>query len=273
MMRIPFVRSHRSVALAFLAALALACALAIAYSGPARAFPTTASFTAVDFQWGASGGGTTVHIDPGGTVDFAYPSGISTHNADFGGTAPTSCTPSLPASPTAPGWSSTCTFDTQGTYTFVCDLHASMHGTVLVGNVPEPTPPTGGGTGGGGGGYGGNSPTGGGSTGPLASLKISKSQRGSKVRGSIGDVAAGSAVSIEITAKSSTLSTSKSVRVARLVKSGLAAGTYSFAIKLNKKALAVVKKKGKLALSAGVKFTPPGGSVAKATRSVTLKKS
>jgi plastocyanin len=103
----------------------------------------SASFTAVDFAWNASGGGNQVTIPQGGTVSFAYPSGASTHNADFsGGRPPTSCSqttgassgsvPPLPAQPTAAGWSGTCTFDTPGTYTFHCDLHPFMTGTIVV---------------------------------------------------------------------------------------------------------------------------------------------
>jgi plastocyanin len=106
--------------------------------------PTTASFMAVDFAWEVSGSSATqATIAPGGTVTFGYPRGGSMHNADFGsGAQPTSCTqtapassgpvPPLPHQPAAPGWSGTCTFDTPGTYTFHCDLHPFMTGTIVV---------------------------------------------------------------------------------------------------------------------------------------------
>lgn len=96
--------------------------------------PSSASYTAVDFQWEANGDSSAqqVTIAQGGTVTFGYPSGNSEHDADFGTTGPTSCSPALPAQPSAPGWSSTCRFDTPGTYTFHCDLHSFMTGTVVV---------------------------------------------------------------------------------------------------------------------------------------------
>ena len=89
-----------------------------------------------------------------------------------------------------------------------------MKGT-LVGDVPEPTPPTGGGGVGGG---GGNPPPAGGGAvlDPLAGLKIAKTQRGTKVKGSIDGVVAGSALVIEVVAKSSALKASASKSVAGL---------------------------------------------------------
>jgi plastocyanin len=117
---------------------------------PADSPPPTASFTAADFAWNVSGGTSTeANIAAGGTVTFAYPTGASNHNADFGsGPQPTSCTqgagtgsgavPPLPHQPTAPGWSGTCTFATAGTYTFHCDMHPFMTGTIVVGNAPAP---------------------------------------------------------------------------------------------------------------------------------------
>jgi plastocyanin len=276
MMRIPFARSQYSW---LFAALAIACALFVARSDPARAFPTTATFTASDsLTWTAGTGGSSVHIDPGGVVSFSYPSGFSTHNVDFGATPATSCAQTaptagsgqpMPATPSSSGWAGSCTFADTGKYTFYCDLHTGMRGTVLVGDVPEPTPPAGGG-----GGYGpGGAQTGGGSLpAPLAGLKIAKTQRGTKVGGSIANLIAGSDLKIDITAKASALKTSASVRVGRLSKTNLAAGTYSFSIKLNSKARAAVKKKGKLAVSVKFRLTPPGAPTVTATKSVTLKK-
>jgi plastocyanin len=109
--------------------------------------PMTGSFTASDFAFTAAGGGNTVTIAPGGTVSFAYPSGSNEHNVDFGsGPQPTSCmvggqsqSPPIPSVPTAPGWSGNCTFDTPGTYTFHCDRHTFMTGTILVGSQATTT--------------------------------------------------------------------------------------------------------------------------------------
>jgi hypothetical protein len=149
-----------------------------------------------------------------------------------------------------------------------------MNGKVLVGDVPDPPPSTGGGGGGGGGGGSGGGDNGGSTTGPLSGLKIAKTQKGTKVSGSIASVTAGSALSIEITAKPSALKTSatKPVRVGRSVKNDLPSGTAKFSIKLSSRALKAIKKKGKLALTVKIKLTPPGGAAAKATKSVTLKR-
>lgn len=107
---------------------------------------SAASFTASDFHWQVTGTtDTSVTIAPGQSVTFSYPSGASMHDADFsGGPAPGSCTqtagassgatPPLPHQPTTQGWSGSCAFPTAGNYTFHCDLHPSMTGTIVVGN-------------------------------------------------------------------------------------------------------------------------------------------
>src|SRR5918998_5585098 len=111
-----------------LAGLLAAAAAAIA---PASAWADGA-FTATDFAWTAAGGGSSVTIAPGERVSFAYPTGMSLHNARFGALQPASCAPPLPGQPTAPGWSATCTFVAPGEYPFVCGLHGTMTGRVVV---------------------------------------------------------------------------------------------------------------------------------------------
>jgi plastocyanin len=113
----------------------------------ATPLPMTGSFTVSDFAFTATGGGNTVTIAPGGTVSFSYPSGSNEHNVDFGsGPQPTSCTvggqsqsPPIPSTPTAPGWSGTCTFNTADTYSFHCDRHTFMTGTIIVGSQATST--------------------------------------------------------------------------------------------------------------------------------------
>lgn len=118
-------------------------AVALPAFAPGDAPPSSASFTAQDYAWHVTGGSAaSVTIAVGGTVAFAYPSGASAHNADFSGTAPSSCTqtagassgsvPPLPAYPTAHGWTGSCRFDTPGTYSFHCDAHQTMHGTIVI---------------------------------------------------------------------------------------------------------------------------------------------
>src|ERR1700755_3006840 len=74
-------------------AVGAAAALAVPSAHKADVPPSTASFTAVDDPaWEAHGGsGNIVTIAPGGTVTFSYPTGGSSHNADFGNTPPSSC--------------------------------------------------------------------------------------------------------------------------------------------------------------------------------------
>ncbi len=102
---------------------------------------------------------TTVTIAPGGTVSFSYPEGSSSHNVVFGngdtgtpGAQPTSCVqtagvaitaaPPLPGFAEPPGWAGSCTFNTAGTYTFFCQVHQSMQGTVIVQAEAANQPPT-----------------------------------------------------------------------------------------------------------------------------------
>jgi plastocyanin len=125
---------------------------AFAVSGSVgAAAPSTASFTAVDNIWQVTNStDTTATIAAGGTVAFGYPDGASFHNVDFDSAQPTSCTqtsgnnsgsvPPLPAVPTVPGWAGACTFKTPGTYSFHCDMHASMTGTVVVEGTSTTTP-------------------------------------------------------------------------------------------------------------------------------------
>jgi hypothetical protein len=119
----------RRRAVAGLAALVAGTGAAYAVSGPAAAgssAPSTASVTAVDFDWTMPGSTDyTETIAAGGSVTFSYPTGVSIHNVDFTGGGPTACTQTagatvgpvspLPAAPEAPGWSGTCRFDAPGT--------------------------------------------------------------------------------------------------------------------------------------------------------------
>jgi hypothetical protein len=128
---------------------ALVCAAAwpaAAHAAP----PLTADYTATDVsatnhQWYVTGTTiTSATIAAHGVVNFKYPTGNSRHDVIFGATSPkpTACTPALttaaqgaftpPTGPTAPGWSATCTFDTPGTYSFFCQLHPTMRGTIVV---------------------------------------------------------------------------------------------------------------------------------------------
>jgi plastocyanin len=129
---------------------ALIATLPILSASAAPTPPMTGSFAVSDFAFTAGDGSTTVNIATGGTVNFSYPTGSSEHNVDFGsGPQPTSCTlngadqaPPIPAAATAPGWSGSCTFNTPGTYTFHCDKHTFMTGTIVVGGDATTTTTT-----------------------------------------------------------------------------------------------------------------------------------
>jgi plastocyanin len=235
-----------------------------------------ASFTAVDFAWQVTGGtATSVHIEPGQSVAFDYPSGAQAHNADFGALAPSSCTqtsgtdsgsvPPLPAHPTPQGWAGSCTFTGNQTYSFFCDFHSGMRGTIVVG--------TGGSSGGGGGGSGG------GATNPNTqntltsdNLKISRTQHSRVVRGSVDVSVADSKFTADAYASTKSLSTSTTTkRIGHLIKSSLATGRATFSISLNRAARKALKSKGKLSVSLKLKLTDPAGVAVNATRRVTLK--
>jgi plastocyanin len=91
-----------------------------------------------------------VTVAPGATVDFSFPAGSAGHNVVFA-TNPTSCVqktgvailpaPPLPQFALPAPWSGECTFNTPGTYTFVCSAHpVEMSGSVIVRDEGEPTP-------------------------------------------------------------------------------------------------------------------------------------
>ncbi len=291
------------------------------------ALPSTASFTATDFSWHETGGttsDTSVQVAVGGTVSFAYPAGGSEHNADFvSGPRPSSCaqaggTPSgsaLPADPTRPSWSGSCTFATAGTYTFQCDLHPDMVGTIVVGDaVPVSTTPTPGPTtstptppaGGGGtkppvttpkgtppatgtptppatGGTSTGSGSSGGTTGPtpagpplvighapaapLSRVTLTRTQRGTKVRGTLTLGAARTKLVVELLVRHG----KKSVVLGRLTRASAGPGRVSVSISLSAAGRRQLRKARRLALTVRVVATPHGGHAVTRTAAVTLR--
>lgn len=289
-----------------LVVLLAGAALAIALPGTApgaAALPATASFTAEDFSWHVTGdvASSSVAIAPGGTVTFGYPSGASMHNADFsGGPAPSSCTqtagtpggtpPPLPTSPTAAGWSGTCTFDTPGTYAFHCDLHPFMHGTIVVGEPsPPPTgtstgtppPPTGtappSSTGTAPPPAGPVSPGAGPHGAPLPRLRVSvrHAQAGPVLRGAVTAEAAGWRIGVTAFASNRALRGHRSRRP-RLVRIGTArvrstgAGRTPFALRLDAAARRALRRH-RLAVRLRIVVTLPGGETLAETVGVVVR--
>ncbi len=259
-------------------------------SAVAEAPPLSGTINAVDLAFvNPATGQNKVVIAPGGTVDFAYPSGGTTHNVAFTGAAPSACTqtagtdsgavPPLPAVPTAAGWAGNCRFDAEGTFGFVCQLHGSMHGSVVVSATVPPAET--GGSGGSGGGSGGGAQGGGGgaggagagSDGPAAGqLRVVRSQTGMVVRGSVLVARAGSRLRVELLARRSALGGrgAKQVGVGHAAKA-VGPGRRSFAVKLTATAAAAIAGGGSLPLTVSVTVDPASGPTFSATRPVTLR--
>src|SRR3954469_5586321 len=96
-----------------------------------------------------------VTVKPGDSVTFKWGPAGQVHNVNFKNSAlkPAACVQTSgtviltpPPLPTAPltNWSGSCRFDAPGTYTFVCDAHPAMTGSVVVttegGATTTPTP-------------------------------------------------------------------------------------------------------------------------------------
>ncbi len=249
----------------------------------AEAPPSTGAFNAVDIAWqNPVTGENQVVIAPGGTVTFSYPSGATIHNVVFTAGNPASCTqtsgnnsgavPPLPANPTGPGWSGSCKFDAEGTFSFVCGFHATMRGSVVVSaTVPGEQPPGGGGSGGSGGSGGGSG--GGSSGGPAGSkLTVAAVQHGGVVRGSVVVAGAGSRLSVDLLARRSALggAGTKLVSAGRLSKA-VGAGKRAFSVALSGAAKRAVADAGRIAVTVKLKVRPASGAAFTATKSVVVK--
>jgi plastocyanin len=267
-----------------LAALVAGTGAACAMSGPAAvgsSAPSTASVTAVDFDWSMPGASDyTDTIAAGGSVTFSYPAGVSIHNVDFTGGGPTACTQTagatigpvspLPAAPEAPGWSGTCRFDTPGTYLFVCDNHNYMKGAIVVegrgasttatgvsstagstSTAPEDQAP------------GAGTSTSGGSSSSSARPRVSVAhrQRGAVLRGTVTTPAgrARIAVTAYVSAHGSR------IRVGAQIKHSRGAGTTAFSVRLDAAGRRALLRAHRLAVELRVVVTAAAG------RPVTLK--
>lgn len=266
-----------SLALAAFAVLAPAAAVA-------EAPPLSGAINAVDASWrNPATNQSKVVIAPGGTVDFAYPSGGTVHNVVFTGPAPTSCeqtagvnsgaVPPLPASPAGPGWAGKCKFDAEATYAFVCGFHAGMKGSVVVSATIPAEPPEGGGGGGGGGGAGGGGGGPADTGGPAASkLVLAGSQRGTAVRGSVVVSGGGSRLTVDLLARRSALggTGAKPVSAGHLSKA-VGAGKRSFSVALSGAARRAIAEAGRLTVTVRVKVKPASGAAFVATKAVVVK--
>jgi plastocyanin len=231
-----------------------------------------------------------VTIAPGATVTFANATEVA-HGVEWRGTVKPSCEEGpgkvpVGTSPSASGtnWSGSCSFSQAGTYSFYCTVHgAAMRGTISVeaGVVTTVTtgtasqPPAGTTT--------TTTPT---TPGPgtpqvllavpaLQALKLPAHQRGGSVQGSVSVSAAAAdagRLEVDVLARRSALEASGHgagrVRVGRLVRSSLSAGSVHFAVSLDRRARNALRRHRRLALSVAVRLTGAGGQAVTLTRSV-----
>ncbi|HEY2632977.1 MAG TPA: hypothetical protein VGI26_11445 [Solirubrobacteraceae bacterium] len=220
-----------------------------------------------------------VTLASGGSV--AFTDHAKEANLVWTGTAPT-CEASVPVSPTAAktGWEGKCAFATPGTYKFESTTMFNELGfdytkyEVVVESSATTPPP--GPTGEGGSTPGTPSTPGESASGsPLTgSPSIHASQKGTSVMGSlqIAKAGAGDRLEVDLLATAASLAkTSHATRVVgRFVSPSVSAGHRSFAVKLNAKARAALKRHHRLALKVKITLTPVHGAPFTVTRSVTL---
>ena len=139
--------------------LLVAAALAVALppaAARAEAPPLSVDYTATDVsaanhQWYVTGTTTTAStIATSGVATFRYVTGSpasTRHNVTFTSALKPTCqvdgaTPSppytAPSPPRVAPWVATCRFDTPGTYSFVCQVHRTMTGTIDVVGTSAP---------------------------------------------------------------------------------------------------------------------------------------
>ena len=223
-----------------------------------------------------------VTIAPNGVVKFAD-NATTSATVVWTGAAPT-CS-GVPASPMTK-WEGTCTFEQPGTYKFESSTlfndgitnytkyeiaventststtpptsttttpSTTTTTTLTTTNQPSGLPPQAGST----------------------ALKLSSSQHGSTVRGSIEITQANSGGHIEValfTARASLAKAghSKQTRVGRLVRSSVKAGTVAFAVPLSANGKAALRRHHRLKLTAKITLTPLHGTTLTITRAIVM---
>jgi hypothetical protein len=244
-----------------------------------------------------------VTIAAGGSITFADDKTAA--NIAWTGTAPT-CESSVPVAPAQPAteWEGKCTFVTPGTYKFESSTlfndgvdnyrnyevvvegsatgttgeggsKGGSTGTTPTGSTPGTTPT---------GSTPGTTPTGstpgttssGNRTGsPLSGApKLSSSQRGRTVKGSVKVSGAGAGGRLEVDLIATTASSAKAAHatqvVGRSVSSSVGAGRRSFSVALDAQARRALESRHHLALKVKITLTPVHGKATIVTRSVAL---
>jgi len=225
-----------------------------------------------------------VTIAAGGEVMFTDNTNTKA-NIAWMGTAP-ACSSSVPVSPTSPQahWEGKCKFEQPGTYRFESSTlfnggpseNYTKYEIVVEGGATGTTPTTTTTT--------TTSPTtpsepSGGHGSPLEggsrALKLAGSQRGSTVHGSINVSRAGSGARLEVGLFATGASLAKAahpaqVRVGRLVRLLLKAGSVSFSVPLSAKGKASLRRHRRLTLTVKITLTPVHGATVTVTRVVVV---
>jgi plastocyanin len=242
--------------------IAVACGIAVGL--PALAYGRQAAPevhpTGTDPYYSWSTGDIT--IAPGETVSFNNATD-GFHDVRFDQGSPT-CS-GLPAAPRSQWTGGSCRFDSAGEYRFICESHpTSMIGYVHVAAAATPTPtptatpgatPT-----------PGPGPGGGDGGGTQTTLKglvaIPRSQKGSRVHGSVEVKLAGSRLEVAVWARRKALSgggSNKLVRIGRRTRASTPAGKVSFAVGTDAKARSALRRHRRLSVTVSIALTPPGG--------------
>jgi hypothetical protein len=199
------------------------------------------------------------------------------------------CSSEVPVSPTPAktGWEGTCEFEQPGTYKFESSTlfkdayedytkyeivaesagTGTTTGTTTTNTTPTTTPTT------------PTTPSEPGNGSPLEggsrAIKLARSRRGPTVHGSIKVSPAGAGGRLEVCLFAAGASPAKGgrpaqVRVGRLVRSSLKAGSVSFSVPLNAKGKASLRRLRRLALTVKITLTPVHGEAVTATRGVVV---
>jgi hypothetical protein len=229
-------------------------------------------------------------IAQGGTISFEDNDSKAPTDVLWKGAAP-SCKPEVPSTPKTP-WSSICTFTNAGDYEFESQelfndgtSNYTKYKVIVEGAATGTTPTTPTTPGGGGtttsptGPAGGSGPAGAPSS-PLVgsaseAVKLARAQHGSSVRGSLEISQAGVGGRLEVDLLASGTSPAKAghsprVRVGRLMRTSLYAGTTSFTVPLNAKGRAALRRHRRLALTVKITLTPQHGAAVTVTRNVVV---
>jgi hypothetical protein len=199
----------------------------------------------------------------------------------------------VPASATT-NWEGKCKFEQPGIYKFESStlfkedgLDYTKYEIVVEGTATGTTPTTTTSPGGGGTTTSPPSPSGGSGSGaappssPLVgsaseAVELARTQHGSSVRGSvkISQAGVGGRLEVDLLASGATLAKaghSPRVRVGRLVRSSLYAGTISFTVPLSAKGKAALRRHRRLALAVKITLTPQHGAAVTVTHRVVLQ--